>query len=279
MTNERKGSDGSNEADEQVSRVYRELAVERAPERLNEAILRRASKAARPPYARSILWAKPVAWAAVVAICLAITLQVTQMPAPEHIPVTLPGMSPSTEAVEADDAAASMPAKPSSVEELALPEESAVADDTTSDIAQRRVDETVARKLEQTQTEPATDPLRAAVPMVTDGPAGHDDASTTTTESMRPDMAEFELQDVGMPRSAEDAARPRSGAEQRAAVSALASRSIMAEERAADCDEEARATPASWYACIVDLEAAGQTAAAERQRKLLAESFPDFEMP
>ena len=89
MTNERNRPDTDATGDERVSRAYADLATERAPAHLDAAVLRKASQAAERPYKRSVLWTRPVAWAAVVAICLAITLQVTQVPAPEDIPDVL----------------------------------------------------------------------------------------------------------------------------------------------------------------------------------------------
>ena len=88
MTNERKTPDHGPASDERVTGAYRDLATERAPKRLNSAVLRHARKAAQPPYKRSIRWTRPTAWAAVVAICLAVTLQVTQLPTPTDIPAS-----------------------------------------------------------------------------------------------------------------------------------------------------------------------------------------------
>ena len=48
---------------------------------------------------------------------------------------------------------------------------------------------------------------------------------------------------------------------------------------AASCDETARATPQAWLDCISELEEAGFTAAVENERRLLAETFPDVEIP
>lgn len=266
MINERETADSGKDSDAEVSRVYRELADERAPERLNETVLRQAQKAARPPYARSILWTKPVAWAAVVAICLAITLQVTRLPVPESMPIA----AVSQGAVETDDLA-----------------DTSLADtrtsDSTADItADRSVETPVDRIQAQPAREAATDQYRPAARAVREGIARQVDASAPEEEANLPDAAETGAQDADMPRRAEDMSQLQSGRElqpPKPAASALASSAVMADEFEADCDEEARSTPASWLACIVDLEAAGQLEAAERQRKLLAESFPDFEMP
>ena len=72
MSDKRQYPDSTAAADEQVSTTYRELASERAPDHLNEKVLRKAAqRAARPPYSRSIMWTRPLAWAATIALCLA----------------------------------------------------------------------------------------------------------------------------------------------------------------------------------------------------------------
>ena len=45
------------------------------------------------------------------------------------------------------------------------------------------------------------------------------------------------------------------------------------------CGESERADPEGWLECITALEDAGFTAAAEQERELLAETFPDFQAP
>jgi biotin operon repressor len=80
------------EGDELVTGTYRELGVEKAPERLNQSILRMASGGKQSP-ARGFLfapWMKPVAWAATIGLSLAIVLELTQVPTvgirPDNIP-------------------------------------------------------------------------------------------------------------------------------------------------------------------------------------------------
>ena len=86
MTNERQHQDLAAETDETVSATYRELSRESAPNHLNEKVLQQAAeKALRPRYSRSIMWTRPLAWAATVGLCLAIVLEVTRVPAPEIV--------------------------------------------------------------------------------------------------------------------------------------------------------------------------------------------------
>jgi len=81
------------EGDELVSETYRELGVEKAPEHLNQSILRMASGRSKQSPTRSNLfapWMKPVAWAATIGLSLAIVLELTQVPTvavrPDNIP-------------------------------------------------------------------------------------------------------------------------------------------------------------------------------------------------
>jgi hypothetical protein len=86
MTNERQHPDSAAETDETVSATYRELSREGAPNHLNDKVLQQAARhALRPRYSRSIVWTRPLAWAATVGLCLAIVLEVTRVPAPETV--------------------------------------------------------------------------------------------------------------------------------------------------------------------------------------------------
>lgn len=66
--------------DQRVSETYRRLATERTPPRLDRAVLRMARKEGRTPYAAARAWMRPFAWAATIALCLAIVLQLTELP-------------------------------------------------------------------------------------------------------------------------------------------------------------------------------------------------------
>ena len=77
-------------ADPEVSRAYRDLAREAAPQRLDEAVLDAARRAARPRYARSRAWARPVAWAAVVTLSVAVVLELTRAPETATVPAPAP---------------------------------------------------------------------------------------------------------------------------------------------------------------------------------------------
>ena len=76
MTIERKNED----RDRLVRDTYRALANERVPDRLNDRVLRGAAKVGRSRYALTRALTRPVAWAATIALSLAIVLEFTRLP-------------------------------------------------------------------------------------------------------------------------------------------------------------------------------------------------------
>lgn len=91
--------------DDLVAATYRDLAGERSPAHLDDKILHMAaSQAQHRRYARSVTWTRPLAWAATIALCLAITLELTRAPAPEEIvSAPAPTSAPLPEKREAAD--------------------------------------------------------------------------------------------------------------------------------------------------------------------------------
>lgn len=273
MTDQRKHPDGIGETDELVSLTYRELADEQVPRRLDERILRQAAKAARPAYAKSISWTKPLAWAATIAICLAITLQVTQVPLPEGTPAIMSVDTPEKDQAEAfRDSELRNVASPSPAAGAAA----SAASDAPGDAESKR------SKQESAPAE-ATSPLRQRVDRREQADAAFDEVVPAAT-------MEFEAQDLDVLQRAEDMVKLREGPNQAArrvapeeasasSVSSFASPTAVSSELVAGCDEDAKASPDTWHACIVALEEAGMAEMAERMRKELAEAFPDFEAP
>ena len=71
------------DGDDLVTETYRELDVEKAPEHLNQSVLRMASGGGLRSPARNILfgaWMRPVAWAATIGLSLAIVLEYSEVP-------------------------------------------------------------------------------------------------------------------------------------------------------------------------------------------------------
>ena len=273
MTNEREHLDAGDVTDRQVSRSYRELAGERTPERLNQAILKKAAKAALPPYSRSIHWTRPVAWAATIAICLAITLQVTRVPTPDAVPSGLPASTELEEAAIAEDREFSDPTPISRPQSPAEGEPSLARD--------------VAAGAERKESEPRPTPDgpyaagREAVPERTRAVA-QDRADAVGEDADTPDSAAFEMRDVGMLQRAEERVKLQSGstAEVEGFAQQAATRELSAAAVTADrCDDAVKSDPESWLECIRGLADRGLVEEARRERQELAAAFPDFEIP
>ena len=270
MTNERNRPDTDGTSDASVSRAYADLATERAPARLDATVLQQAARAAERPYKRSVLWTRPVAWAAVVAICLAITLQVTQVPVPEDIPGVM--------LMESDDRAAA----PALDSETGLLEEESgkLEQEQAGDLQllrQQHAADAPAKEAEALRTTPRTDAARKA-----QQPAAPLEAALQESTSPVPET--FEMQDADMLQRAEDMARQRAGENREAeyaarGVSSFAPASVAASVDTDGCSEQDREHPQDWLVCILRLEHAGRNEEAATEREQLAAAFPDFEVP
>ena len=119
MTNERQNPGSDGETDDLVSRTYRELADEITPDDLNETILRRAARAVRSNNSGPTLWARPLAWAAAIAIGLAITLQLVRAPTPNSAIVNTVPAAATQETLDANGSIDIYGAEPPSAEFLA----------------------------------------------------------------------------------------------------------------------------------------------------------------
>ena len=83
MSNDRESMNG----DDRVSAAYRELATERSPDTLDHRILAEARRGAATRYAMLRGWTRPVAWAAMIGLSLAIVLHVSQTPEMQTLPL------------------------------------------------------------------------------------------------------------------------------------------------------------------------------------------------
>jgi hypothetical protein len=90
MTEERNKPVLDGEVDSLVTRTYKEVANEPAPEHLDGAVLKQAADAARPRYLKSISWTRPMAWAATITLCVGLVLEITKEPVPVSTENSLP---------------------------------------------------------------------------------------------------------------------------------------------------------------------------------------------
>jgi hypothetical protein len=242
MTDER-------QQDEKVSLAYRDLAGERTPAHLDEKVMRMAAnQAEHPRYSQSIRWTRPLAWAATIALCLAITLEVTRTPTPEAIAVLPASNMPEQKLSVPADASlpqktelAKAPAAAAEQEDVVRSRRKQAADQPQREVQEREIQE---REIH--------DRFNAEL--------REDDA---IEEVLAAPAMEFRAADTAMLQRAEEIAAMASGTS--AALS--------------PCSDEARNTPESWLKCIEGLELSGETAAAALERESLIEVFPDFPLP
>jgi hypothetical protein len=244
---------------EQVSVAYQDLAKERVPEHLDNSVLRMAkSNVERPKYSRWTAWSRPLAWAATVSLCLAITLEVTQVPAPD------------------DMAKEFIPA------EVAAPA-SAIAPELQKDKREHALEQDMDQQLNLTESmsdaisSEKISPARSAAKQTVNEPA--------PAGRMRQsgDLAEAEsIEEVTVaPAMALEFKEANELRHEDGPVSAgyAAAGALAADMPIDECSEENRAEPKSWLECIDALEASGDVEAASRQRENLIEVFPDFKLP
>ncbi|MDJ0904660.1 MAG: hypothetical protein QNI96_01470 [Woeseiaceae bacterium] len=242
MTEERKTPDSRAADDPRVSEVYRGAAQERTPAHLDQAVLREATRAARPRYSRLRLWTRPAAWAAVVLLSATLLLQVSQEELPQSHAVP--------QALKQEDSAAAR--------ELAAPEVDAERQRNDLGSAAKATGTTAPQ-----EQEPAAGLLEEAIIQ---------DADMLIRAEEMARMQRGPNDSPAAPPAASSAA-PQA-AEERADF-----RLRSFEDASPSCGADMRDTSRRWLECIAALEEAGFTAAAERERQLWAEAFLDTETP
>ena len=272
--------------DSAVSDAYRDVATERAPASLNEAVLHNAAAHASKGYAHSMMWMRPLAWAATVVLSLAIVVQVVL---PTASDVERPAVSSSPQAVAADlpgDADLGMaeaignreqtaedddPLKrlrdqevreESKIEEFELPAVAAEADAVaaTEDFADmdERLDVGGLVEQEEVMVQAARVPQQEPQDF---------EAATLRNEAIIQDVSDMAAARVVQP----DDYNAPSGLTASPALSAPSEHSV--------CEPEDIESADSWAECITRLEDGGRAEEALRERTMLTEAFPDFEWP
>jgi len=246
MSNERKNQ----EKDRLVAETYRALARERAPDHLNEKVLRLAAQAGRSRYALARTWMRPVAWAATIGLSLAIVLELNRLPQLEPESVGISSSDEHAEPGERDKVEA-----PTIEMQSDVPAAKAKDSETTRQFAPK--DMAVLREAEN----------RARLQ------AGPDQAGAVVTrmDDVAGDGAAM-LEKVA---AEESAAAP--GGEALAASRALA---VSVEKKelgtGLSCPADVRKTAESWYACIKELRNEGALDSADKEYEDFERKFPDF---
>ena len=245
--------------DEQVSAAYQDLAKERTPEHLDHQVLRMAkANAGRPRYSRWIAWSRPLAWAATVALCLAITLEVTQVTTPDNKFIeNIPAEVATPAAVRAPELQKD---KREQKSDLDMNEQFKLAESMDDTVSSEK--SSAARSAaKQAVSEPA-----AAVRMRQSADLA--EAESIEEATVAPTM-DFQVKEANELRR-EDG---------NVSAGIAASQALAADMPVNECSAESRSKPESWLECIRDLEAAGDAEAAARQSENLIEVFPDFKLP
>ena len=279
MTEEREKTDSVGETDALVTRTYRDVANERTPDHLNQAVLKEAASAVRPRYSRFINWTRPMAWAATVTLCVALVLEVTRAPVPQSI-APVDNVTRSESVPQELDVADDVPAtgRPGGTPEAETPVYEVLEKTVAPTTQPERASNIAASKKAQTKETRANEASpKLSLRSRADGKLSQEEQLAAPKPSS---ADEFRVKDADMLIKAEEMARTQTGDSIEASQSfdaALVSGTAGHADTNATCDESGRSTPESWLACIEELEEAGRPDEARRQRELLQEVFPDFD--
>ncbi len=276
--------------DPAVSDTYRDVATERAPASLNEAVLRNAAAHANKGYAHSMLWIRPLAYAATVVLSLAIVVQIV-LP-PMNADMSEADFSPAAAAQERVDAS-NLPLADGAREQAAddddplkrlrdqeVREETKIEEFAVPGVSTDDVPAMAASAAPGVSPEPVAESVVdfADTDQAFDanGLAESEEVAVTASRLRQPETlegaalaSETALQEA----SSLAVARAVQPGDYDAAVgfSAFAERSI--------CEPDDIESPESWMDCIERLEETGQADEVLAERRLLLEAFPDFEWP
>ena len=229
---------------ERVADAYREIATETTRPELDEKILKLAASDVRPKYGLTRAWTRPLAWAATIALSVALVLQITQ---DVDDPVAMP-------------AADSEPA----VRQEAL-EERARNDADAMDLQLMKVKEEKDAQREAAKRMHAAPEVASPVAMPEPEPA--EEAVMESAPARAEDRAVLA-----------DSEEPPIDAYADAAGQAMSA--VVLEEivvAPASCSPEVRASADDWYSCVEDLRDRGLSDAADAELEALETAFPEFE--
>ncbi len=269
MTKERSHPDTDGVTDPLVSRTYRESASERVPDALDRAVLQQAKQNASKPYSRSIIWLRPMAWAATIGLSLAIVIELANLPQPD--PALL---APPREETRVDLNRALTPQS----REAAAPQR--FEHEATEPRARKSIDDQGRVNLLNAPTLGKTEAPNST-PESTLEQVPESAPEPGRASGLASDADLFRLQDARVLEVAEELARsPEDKSKELDAGSAAYFASPATAARVSmPCVAEIRETPETWLECIVKLEDAGLDELASEQREQLLEAFPDFEFP
>jgi len=252
-------------ADQLVSDTYREVADERAPQSLNDKVLRMAASA-KP--LRSLIpgpWMKPVAWAATIGLSLAIVLELTQ------VAQTPPGVDAISPSVSTDEPGMLVPASNETLSETEL--------DDRRDRQVQAEKSAVAEPLDVTEPQVRPRERRDVKPEV------HRAEMPVTEEAAAQAISHApELREAAATADGQAATDADDGTASRVSnTAAVSSMTVQAEKMLMAgpllCPASARESADEWYRCIETIRASNPAEAIDREIGALREQFPDYPIP
>ena len=238
-------SDAQKQTDPLIASAYRDLATERVPDALDDIVLKKAHSAVAPRYSGSVRWLRPMAWAATIALSLAIVVQLAD------IPQVTPPTSDTSFAVDAKREQVTAAAPAAALQSGTISEQEQSAGGALPAPALReqkeRQQNTLRKSADQQAFKVSEAPIledAAQIARLQKGPGIQDNLPLTPAHSVPPASA------------ADQETLFQSG-----------------------CDAQTRKQAEGWHACIVELEKAGLSDLAEHERRQLEAAFPDYEWP
>ncbi|MBT8099750.1 MAG: hypothetical protein KJO82_08370 [Gammaproteobacteria bacterium] len=294
-----------------VTERYRDIAGETTPEALNQAVLREARQQMSGQYSRNISWMRPMAWAASIGLCLAIVLELNNIPQQEPAMMQLPGAAPVAPSSSVPDAAAAdrqnnfraTTNAPGELDEMAdLIEPAAIAEPTLAEptftdradptpVNSERMEQPISKAVEEegrtsintTAARQKTE-MADAIAAQSDDFAAVDAPAIEELESLNRMREGSNISEIPVGSAAADADASNTGMAseaKQAPLRSMAAGIAPAAELIADpaCPAADREAPETWLDCINGLETDGMTELAAREREQLRAAFPEFEMP
>jgi hypothetical protein len=270
------------DTDDLVTETYRELGVEKAPEHLNQSVLRSASGGGLRSHARNILftaWMKPVAWAATIGLSLAIVFEFSEVPtAPVQSDPVRSDSMPTAESMREEaleeapviDAAANEKvenrARPESAPNRQLLSEdelgrSTAAYDDVEVFSREPKDKMDAVAASSQPPLAAKTEIPAAKERAADIPAARKiDAGISAVREQARDLPEAKKQAAELPADSQR----------------MASFALSVEHSDIDdlCNAAARLSQESWLTCIDKLRSSGSEEAADREYEAFILKYP-----
>ncbi len=244
-----------------VSQTYRESAVEQVPDKLDQAVLQRARQHTSNRYSRSVIWLRPMAWAATIGLCLAIVVEINNVPQPLPEQIVRP-------AAPADAMTAAEKPDEEAVEVQRNQVETARTEMHEAVAPQRVEAEALQQRAKKTVDEQGRVILQD-VPQYSKTKARE---SAFMPAEMRESVERKDNHSLVAP-MLEDAR----GASNLGSIVVTGSRTAAIVSQAT-CDANARATPQTWLECIAALVEDDLDEVAAEQRELLQAAFPNFDM-